>query len=209
MNIIDVWLNVSKRILFFTKETRDQIPEKPGIYAWFFPLWLYKDDIVELVDLLNKMILYDARCEGIPKQASNVKFNWSQVKVQLTKAYTRSINPDSSLKKRWDEVIQDNEAKEALSQTLMEASIFMPPLYVGKTRNLKSRYFQHVKGTAYEKSDFHKRFTEHANELIDELPIMISDLLFACIITDSKTNKVFNSEDINDFIETIILKVCT
>lgn len=208
MNISDVWLNVSKKIKFFTKETKNLIPERAGIYAWFIPLWLYKKDISELVDVLNKIMLYDSSCCGEPKKSVKIPFNWDQIEIDLKKAYKYTIMPDSVLKKKWDEVIADEESKNAISQILMEASIFMPPLYVGKTRNLKQRYFQHIDGSPYKKNDFHNRFTEHLKKLASEIPLTINDLLFACIFTDQKSNEILASEEINSFIETIMLKIC-
>lgn len=206
MNIIDVWLDVSKRIYFFTKETCEQIPEKPGIYAWFIPLWLYKEDILELLDVLNEILLYDSECKGVPEKTVDVQFNWSPIKVSLTKTYATSIGEE--LKQKWNEAMSNKESKEALEQTLMEASIFMPPLYVGKTKNLRDRYLQHVNGSPYIKNEFHTRFTEFANKKTERLPIKISDLLFACILTDSRSSKYLNSEDINTFIERILLNLC-
>ena len=47
ININDIWRNVSSQIGFFTKETATDIPEVPGIYGWFLPLWIYRDNLTE------------------------------------------------------------------------------------------------------------------------------------------------------------------
>lgn len=206
MNIIDIWIDVSKRIGFFTKENWNQIPEEPGIYAWFLPLWLYKEDLNELLEIVNEIFLYDAECKGIPQKTVEINYNWSSVNLNLKDEYRLIITQE--LQENWKQSMQNEELKEAIAQTLMEASIFLPPLYVGKTIDLKNRYLQHRDGTPNQKNVFRNRFIEHSQKCSIKVPLLVSDLLFVCIPTSLKTSKLVSQEKVNTLVEKVLLQLC-
>src|SRR4051794_23364848 len=83
MNVADIWRDVGERIGFFTKETRGLVPEAPGCYAWFMPLWIFTDDFQKLVEAMTKILLFDPVTSG--KREQLIKFHWDAVSVGLQK----------------------------------------------------------------------------------------------------------------------------
>ena len=51
------------RLGFYTKETREQIPTLPGCYAWFLPLWFYRSNLDDLMELVGRVLDYEQRPE--------------------------------------------------------------------------------------------------------------------------------------------------
>lgn len=202
MNIVDVWRNVSERIGFYTKETRHDIPDAPGIYAWLVPLWIYDEKNLEnYIKIINGIFFYDPQNKARPSREVNVKFNWDSVRVCMEKHPRSPLTED--LQESWQKVMQDEKAKEIFAQALMEASLLMPPLYVGKTDSLSTRYLQHTKGSSREAGDFHSRFTSFSKEL--KLPLNVDDLLFVAIRTDSPTNQIFREYNLNKLLERLVM----
>lgn len=206
MRVNEIWLDVGKRIHFYTKETRSLIPEKAGIYAWFIPLYLFTEDIEEFLSVINGYLLYDSYCKGIPEKEEAFKFSWHNVDVRLRQSYYNSISPE--LVSSWKKLIADPESKESIKQTLMEASIFLSPLYVGKTKNLKDRYDQHVSPAPLGKNIFNQRFSEHAKNFLDKFALRVSDLLFVCILTKKDNIHYEKAEDITTFLEKLLIRLC-
>jgi hypothetical protein len=203
MNIVDVWRDVTQRISFHTKETSYEIPEASGIYAWFIPLWIYTDDLNGLLRLVNSIHLYDPISKGEPVCSVPAKFNWDTIQVQLRRYFDSNISDDLSGK--WQEMLIEPEKKEAFSRALMEASILLPPLYVGKADNLRERYLQHVNGASREENTFHNRFSEYARSI--RLKLLVSDLLFVCIRIDAETSQVLREGKLNFLLEQVIMRL--
>ena len=207
MNLTDIWRDVSKRILFFTKETQSQIPEAPGVYAWFLPLYLYNNNLSELLRVLYDVLLYDSNSKGIPTQRVPVNFKWDVLRLTVKKG-----NPPSEMsemdQKKWNALLESKEGSEALQKILMEASIFMPPLYVGKTKDLRQRYNQHVTGKTNDENNFHRRFTSHIKSLASIPALTVSDLIFACVLTDRHSSAMLDAKDLTDLLENLLLRLC-
>lgn len=206
MGIADIWRNVSERIGFYTKETRHEIPEGPGIYAWFIPLWIYATDIEKYIGLINSIFLYDPSVGGKPVRNIVAKYNWDVIQVRLEKGLRRTISPD--IKELWNLVFSNPELREALEYSLMEATILMPPIYIGRTDNLSARYYQHVKGTQASDSSFHNRFSQFIEK--SELNLDVKDLLFVCISTDPKIDKALKKKvlgecSLNILVERLVM----
>ena len=201
----DVWRSLGDRIGFYTKETKDRIPEVPGIYAWFLPLWIYDNSIERLIDVLDRITLYDADCKGPPQKSVVARFRWDELGLQVTKHGIKPL-PDGK-EEPWADLLQDPTVNHALQKTLMMASVFMPPLYVGKAQSLSIRYQQHVSGSG-KKNTFHRRFTDHISSLTPSPNLQVSDLIFACIRTEEARNKAICSDELNDILEAILLRLC-
>lgn len=193
------------RLGFYTKESRNRIPEFPGCYAWFLPLWLYREDLDGLMQIVCGLLSYDK----VPEKEVDAPFTWESIKLRVRRRAEIRINDE--IRTTWRRVLANDETKKALQQILMEASLLMPPLYIGRTNNLKRRYLEHT-GTGrahFSKNNFHFRFTEHVEEL--ELKIGISDLLFACIETQKDLDRNFpdvKKDDFNVLIEQILMQFC-
>jgi hypothetical protein len=88
----------------------------------------------------------------------------------------------------------------------MEASILMPPLYVGKADYLKARYSQHVAGVGGGANVFHTRFTRFATS--QDIPLSVQDLLFVCIKADPTIESVFRGANLNILLEHVLMLLC-
>ena len=192
------------RLGFYTKETREQIPVQPGCYAWFLPLWFYRSNLDDLMGLVRRVLDYEQR----PERSVEVPFVWDSVGLRVTRRPT--IHVSDGLREIWNRVTSDPTARSALEETLLEASLLMPPLYVGRTKNLQQRYFQHTARTGHNKNDFHSRFTEWARRL--ELPLSVSDLLFVSLRTRDDLNRTFDdlarNDDVELLIEQLLMQFC-
>ena len=203
INVFRSLTSSESRLGFYTKETKDRIPEAPGCYAWFLPLWFYTDDIEKLMQTVGNLLDY----EQDPERKVDISFTWESVGLSVRRT-TRTISRDQT-KVTWEKLIGDDQARYALQQTLLEASLLMPPLYVGSTINLKHRYLQHNRDRSTEKNDFHSRFTECAERL--NFKISVSDLLFVCIQTPKELRAVFGDSDKSEsnlMIEKILMQFC-
>lgn len=145
MGLNDIWRNVSKEIGFYTKETFQNVPAVPGVYAWFYPLRILTKDANAFVNEVNAVLNYDSGSRGVPKLQSIFTFKWEQVAVDLE--FGNRQFEMQKFEDLWNVIIDDEKRFELLRQSIMKASIFMPPLYVGKTVNLNTRCGQHVEGT--------------------------------------------------------------
>ncbi|MEX0943966.1 MAG: hypothetical protein WD002_15655 [Pseudomonadales bacterium] len=207
-NLSDVWRNVSSRIGFFTKETCAAIPETAGIYGWFVPLWILSDDLEEFIDTVKRLFDYEPVTplgdieEGQRVPVSAI-FSSQIVSGYLKRQGRTSISPDKL--QLWDAMLTDEGARKEFEIVLMEASLLNAPLYVGKTENLKDRYFQHVNERDPERNVFHNRF-QRFSRFVD-CPISVSDLLFVCIRTSSDTTTVFSDSRSSDLLEHVIMNL--
>ena len=85
----------------------------------------------------------------------------------------------------------------------------MPPLYVGRTNNLKQRYLQHAEDRGGKQNDFHSRF--YRSHCTVRTKITVSDLLFFCIETPSESRRYFGKSDqsvSNVLIENLLMSFC-
>ena len=206
MDFLNVFSNLTStdsRLGFYTKETKERVPEQPGCYAWFLPLWFYRSDLNELMQVVGGVLNYDKKLE----REANARFTWESVKLRVRRV--AEIQATETIRSTWERVCADAQAKRELQQTMLEASLLMPPLYVGKTKNLRQRYLQHTEGNSYERNDFHTRFTECASDL--DLTISVSDLLFVCIKTEQDSAQVplgVAEDDLEKLVEHILMQFC-
>ena len=194
----------SSRLGFYTKESKSMIPETPGCYAWLLPLWLYREDLDVLTKIVCAMLDYEIE----PTKRVDVAFTWHTVGLnvsRIAKHKTRTTTTQAT----WKELMKNEKTRRALQQTLLEASLLMPPLYVGRTNNLKQRYLQHAEDRASEQNDFHSRFTNYAERL--GLKISVTDLIFFCIETPIELRSYFGKSDQNVsnlLIEHMLMSFC-
>ena len=208
MDIIKTWNDVSENIGFYTKETSFNIPESPGIYAWFIPLWLYNDDVYELIKFVKDAMLYDSDIkqrnkpfQGSSERESKIDFNWDYIDIKLKKNHKLRSKGDID---RWATSDNNKEEYASISESLMKASIFAKPIYIGRADSLSSRYSQHVSGTV-EKNVFNTRFKEFTQE--SNVKLNVDDLLFACIPISQKSNAVLKDRDLTTVLESILMNL--
>ena len=193
--------SADSRLGFYTKETRDRVPEFAGCYAWFLPLWLYDKEFDTLIRIVSDVLDYEQE----PEKEVHVPFTWESVSLRVQRSTKIKVKNDRA----WKKILDDAQAQEALQQTLLEASLLMPPLYVGRTNNLKQRYLQHAHNHGLEKNNFHSRFKECVKKL--DIKISVGDLLFVCIETPNELRHIFGDSDeseSNRLIEQILMQFC-
>ena len=194
--------SVDGRLGFYTKETRGQIPEIGGCYAWFLPLWFYRTDLDELIRLVSAILHYDHQSE----KDIEAQFTWESIKLRVRRA--SRVRETQRIDEVWKQALEDDSARQMLQQTMLEASLLMPPLYVGRATNLRQRYVQHTEGYG-DGNIFHSRFAECVDRL--RLSISVSDLLFVCVKTPKGLTAVLRDAGISDpeeLIEQILMRFC-
>ena len=202
VNIFRDLTTADGRLGFYTNESRDWIPEAGGCYAWFLPLWIYRTDLADLIKVVSKLLNYDNETE----KEVQAKFTWESITMRVRRTFrshhTQRINT------AWNQAMKNQSARELLQHTLLASSLLMPPLYVGKTSNLKQRYIQHTEGRG-DGNIFHSRFADCVARL--RIHISISDLLYVCIKTPTELTDVLNAAGIakpEDMIEQILMSFC-
>jgi len=206
---------LSERFKIFTYRDRHDIPELPGTYAWFFPLYLLKDyqTAQQIADMYRKVFALDSKFDGESLLKENEYLedrhtrSWQSVsiKTEVIIAPGGRLPDDCDL--IWKRVQADPIKKAAFEEALITASLFMPPLYIGKSNNLHARYNDHIK-----KSGFNERFKKFAK--MQNLPIATHDLLFCCLSVDSESEKIMTEESeeqdgikgMNYLLEHILMK---
>ena len=203
---LEVFSNLTpagSRLRFYTLETRHEIPSTPGCYAWFVPLWIYEDDLDRLTETVSDILHYDYR----PEKELKAEFTWRTVLLNITQK-SRIRNTDTA-RATWKNIMADSEARAEIEQTLLQATLLMPPLYVGRTNNLSRRYQEHTDPSRRDRNDFRARFSEHMNKL--QVPLQVSDLLFACVHTPpllTETLQRFDQSSIEDLLERLLMHFC-
>ena len=203
LNVFRSLTSVDGLLGFYTKETKDKIPELPGCYAWFLPLWFYRSNLDELMQLVSGVLDY----EQDPEKEVEAPFTWESVKLRVRRG--AAIQTSDSVRATWERLLADDHAHGALQDTLMRASLLMPPLYVGRTRNLRRRYLQHTIKSDKSKNDFHSRFAECAAAL--QLQLSVSDLLFVSVRTEYELSQVLSDvaqDDTELLIEQMLMQFC-
>lgn len=201
-NVFHGLTSADGRLGFYTKESRNRIPEFPGCYAWFLPLWLYREDLDEFIRLVSTFFSY----EETPEKEVEAPFTWESVNLRVRRSARIRANDEN--RTTWQRILSNHEAKDALQQVLMEATLLTPPLYVGRTNNLKRRYLQHTGGDR-DKNTFRARFTDHVAKY--GFKIGVSDLLFICIQTQKDVSRIFDDlgeKNLNLLIEQILTQFC-
>ena len=188
------------RLGFYTKETRDSIPDSSGCYAWFLPLWFYRDDLDELMRIVGELLHY--RSEDAKEAVAD--FTWESVLLNVR--HRVEARPTQTLRSTWQRAMSDERSREALQGTLLEASLLMPPLYVGRSESLKRRYLEHTDDARSTRNDFRARFRDCVEKL--QLKIGVSDLIFACIRTDGEMRAAFDDPDLESLVEQIMMQFC-
>ena len=186
---------------FFTLQTSDDIPAAPGCYGWFLPLWLLHDTLPDFLRAFGGTLNHESKS---PDEL-DAGFAWDSVKVRVRRAFEPTLPPFAL--PLWDRLNEDESTRFALQQVLLQASILVPPLYVGKTDNLRRRYNQH---TSPDGSGFNTRFSAYA--LTADLSLQVADLIFVCIRTEAAVEKALTEAGdayrINSLVEEILKRLC-
>ena len=195
------------RLGFFTRQTCDEIPPDPGCYGWFLPLWLLRDTLPGFLNTFGGVLTHEPR----PPQEVDAGFIWDRVKVKTRRTFDSAIPPIPAFAiPLWDHLYSDQQARDALQHILLQASILTPPLYVGKTDNLRRRYNNHVTPPKGDTNNFHNRFTACATEL--GISLSVADLIFVCIRTGRDAEEMLSvkgdAAETEKLLEEILKRLC-
>lgn len=209
---------LNKKQNLFTFENSPEIPQCPGTYAWFFPLYLFDqyENVQDLADCYRKIFAVDSLFEGTTDFREKALYENRQTRSwqSVTMKSEILISPDGKLpsdcQEIWDAVKNDDKKNEIFSEALLSASLFMPPLYIGKSNDLKARYDAHIND-----SGFNTRFDEFTKS--EGIALGVHDLLFACLSLDvgkedameEKLSDESNAKNMNYLLEQILMKAAS
>lgn len=180
-NIEDVWRTIDDELGIHCqdKDNFEQIPDAPGVYAWFYPLYVTSRDFDEFLEQIRKVHLYDAWSKGVPRLEDEAKVGWLLLKRTI-QFENPPIEIGEGLRKTWESLAANDDDFFRLREVFMRASLLMPPLYVGKAGTLNKRCYSHIRGI----SKFAERYERRAEEL--ELTCRnVKDLLLLTLKTSS------------------------
>lgn len=183
----------------FWKGRFDRVPAVPGVYAWFYPLRITSENLDALLQELQVVFSFDARLNGEAVHDLKTRIGWDDLALRLSMRPSNPAMP-SDASTAWDKAVRDPEQFQRLRKVVLRGSLFMPPLYVGKTRSLAVRCGQHLAGT--DNNDFHGRYETYAREHRLNAA-RVNDLLFACIATGAETD-----DSMEGILEEILKRAC-
>ena len=212
MVLNDVWRTIGKEVGFFYEGNFDDVPSVPGVYAWFYPLRLISrspEALQKIVTDVQALLNYDSLAEGPPTRDTELILTWWSWLLRAGRI-PKPLVLSETLNQAWADVTANDEDFTDFQRSLLKASIFMPPLYVGKADDLRARCGQHLTG-AGDSNDFHRRFEHSARRL--DLPLRyVHQLIFACVRTGSGLNA--EEEDgrpstrVHELVEAIMKGIC-
>jgi len=200
MALFDIWYRINKEIYFLTFSNFQDAPQCPGIYAWYYPFRRCYEDIHDVIREIQLVQSYDSKVHDISKAESEFKFKWLTYKTSIY----REVNTfdKSQIDSLWNSINSDENKINAFDEIFMKCSIMMPPLYVGKTNNLKRRLHEHLNENT-DKNSFHNRYKTFSEK--NKLSVRnVDDLIFVCI--ENRNESISgNEKDIIQLIEKIML----
>ena len=173
----DVFRDLTKHIGVFWEDTFDQVPDEPGIYAWYYPLRIVSLELDMLLRELTSVFNFDSTVKGPVAWQSDVTLCWRTVHLEAREA-ARHQGLSGALTDRWNSLVNHEAAFATFRQHLLAASILLPPLYIGKAERLQTRCFQHIRGN--NDNGFHSRFETFAKANSLASP-RVEKLIFACV----------------------------
>lgn len=198
MPIDDIWKTFHKSLGIYWKGQFDLVPQSNGVYAWFYPLRVHSYDLEEFLKDIQSVHLYDPKQGKEPTATGEHRFGWSRLHWQA-ELKDPNINLKQTVERTWKDISENEASFDKLRRTLLQASLLMPPLYVGKTIDLRTRCAQHTSGG----SDFAKRYERRAIELNLQSP-RVRDLLFVTVRTSEiHTSDVPTEELIEDILKLV------
>jgi len=212
---MDVLNTFNNRFKIFTYQDRHDIPGLPGTYAWFFPLYMFDDyeKAQDLADCYRKVFALDSLFSGKSNLTEKIHTEDRKTRSWQSISLTAEveISPDGKLPSACEDIwskVQDNEErKKIFRESLIAASLFMPPLYIGKSNDLMQRYTSHTTDSTF-KTRFEGFSFAHG------IGLAVSDLIFCCLSLDVSSENVMADElinnsdgkDMNFLLEHILMK---
>lgn len=204
MNPLNVFADLTStgaRLGFYTLHNRQDIPAVPGCYGWFLPLWLMRDTLPEFLNAFGAVLNHEPNS---PTEM-DAGFKWDAVKVRVRRSFEPTL--PRFAEPLWNRLDPDDPARKALQNVLLQSSILTPPLYVGKTNDLRRRYKEH---TTPNRTGFNRRFSTFSSR--ERFGLQVDDLIFVSVSTTPDVERAFKStgdpSNINKLVEEILKRLC-
>lgn len=169
--LADIWRKLPDFIRIYTYDTHEYIRETAGLYAWYLPLRMHGTDFGGLYTHITTVFDTANSYSGVGQ------FNpWEPVSIEVRRGLRDEDEGPTRMPSELASLLSQDGTVRLLRRYLLAASILAPPLYVGETGNLRTRYEDHRTGR---KSGLHERLQAHANE--KGLQISPSDLIYLTI----------------------------
>lgn len=207
MVLNDVWRTIGREVGFYYEANFSEVPGGPGVYAWFYPLRLLSrepDALDILVQDAQTLLNYDSGGLDAQEGAGRIPFTWWSLDVNA-KRVPKPFECSGSLKSSWEAVRSNDSNFETLQKALLKATIFMPPLYVGKADSLATRCQQHIQGSG--EGTFHGRFGDFAQKMKLSRR-RVKELVFVCVRTGSSAVEAEVKPAVHELIESVMKAVC-
>jgi len=199
-HVSDVLRNLTKHTKVFRETTFADVPDERGVYAWFYPLRIFDEDVTKFLDDVRKVQLFDARSGGRAISTRMHEFAWSSIESTVTKCPGPQLSDCSH--EHWTRIIEDSKTFDNVRRAVLSASLLANPLYVGKTKSLLRRCGEHRRG--YADSGFKQRFESYAAE--EALHTQsVDQLLFTCI--EVPTSRDPDEDTLGDSVETVVEEI--
>ena len=202
----NTWIDMSNdEIGFYVRENSQRIPNKRGVYAWFYPLWLNFDmndnasdeqrenNLRDQVRKIRNIHAYDPLIKNLAFLDKEFDFKWEPLNVNISKK-PEKINLYKKDEKTWNDLSKKGEkTKTNTKKYALLGTLFTRPLYIGLADNLNVRYNDHINGYGND-NNFNKRITDYFLKI--NVNYSVSDLLFVCIPFDEIESSKNKDENI-------------
>lgn len=182
MGLSDNWTKLPANLKFVNNENSHKISTKAGVYAWYLPLRLKRDDRspYELLERLMPYVNYFSK----DKRINEYKFGWEVLDVSIGRKSIFTGQPSQKKNEAWQRICSNEVSLELFRKILLSSTIYSTPLYVGLASNLAVRYNQHINGFSSKRNTFHKRFKDFSSTLDENCQLSLQDLYFSYIEVD-------------------------
>jgi hypothetical protein len=210
MVLNDVWRTIGDEVGFFYEKTFDDVPSSAGVYAWFYPLRIFSrtpEGLEQFVTEVQTLLNYDSESEGPSERTGLIPVVWWSWALAASRI-PKPLQLSDSLRRAWGEICAREDLYSDFQKSLLKASVFMPPLYVGKADNLNTRCGQHLSGSD-SANDFHRRFEDFARRL--NLRVRnVRQLVFACVRTGATVDEApgLPISPMHELVESIMKSIC-
>ena len=198
MNFTVFDTTVKERIFFTTAGDLDEVPEEPGVYAWFLPM--RGDTASNLETYLKSMA--ENMAEAV--QVSAVSGETMQRRFQLERNPPTFQLSEPAIRKVSTSITSSQ--LQSLATSVLVLSFLSEPIYVGMTeanKGLKSRLRQHLLSVHSFDDDTNWRgsFRTRVAKLLSK-----PDYLRRCLIAYMPISKDVFGEDFPRLIEHILIR---
>lgn len=199
-----VWKNSKNFFHVYNLNTENDISEileLPGVYSWYYPLKIRTKNLLEFLDEIKYVFSYDSKSDGFPIHSHNFDFTWEIISLEIRKNLKDSeIKNNLKSQNTWENIIVDNQRFENFRLALYKASILMPPLYVGKAKNVSARIREHLTENSGLAKRYNKFISQYSGKEENLLYKNLNDLLVSVVYLKNDEEDELLLENILKFI---------